>query len=92
MSFKNEVSIKDPENPEHTKEEAKGTVEFNHVSFAYPEAGENVLTDIHFKAKKGETVAIYRKYGKRKKYACESDPQILRCDRRICFRRWRRCA
>ncbi|MBS4978002.1 MAG: ABC transporter ATP-binding protein, partial [Clostridiales bacterium] len=33
-------------------------VEFNHVSFAYPEAGENVLTDIHFKAKKGETVAI----------------------------------
>lgn len=56
--LKTEVSIKDPENPEHTKEEAKGTVEFNHVSFAYPEAGENVLTDIHFKAKKGETVAI----------------------------------
>ena len=56
--LKTEVSIKDPENPEHTKEEAAGTVEFNHVSFAYPEAGENVLTDIHFKAKKGETVAI----------------------------------
>ena len=28
------------------------------MSFAYPEAGENVLTDIHFKAEKGETVAI----------------------------------
>lgn len=56
--LKTEVSIKDPENPEHPHKEAKGTVEFNHVSFAYPEAGENVLTDIHFKAKKGETVAI----------------------------------
>ena len=56
--LKTEVSIKDPENPEHPKKEAAGTVEFNHVSFAYPEAGENVLTDIHFKAKKGETVAI----------------------------------
>lgn len=27
-------------------------------SFAYPEAGENVLTDISFKAEKGETIAI----------------------------------
>ena len=36
----------------------KGTVEFEHVSFAYPEAGENVLTDISFKAEKGETVAV----------------------------------
>ena len=56
--LKTEVSIKDPENPEHPHKEAKGTVEFNHVSFAYPEAGENVLTDIHFRAEKGETVAI----------------------------------
>ena len=35
-----------------------GRVEFDHVSFAYPEAGENVLTDISFKAEKGETIAI----------------------------------
>ena len=34
------------------------TVEFDHVSFAYPEAGENVLTDISFKAKKGQTIAV----------------------------------
>lgn len=38
--------------------QTKGTVEFDHVSFAYPEAGENVLTDISFKAEKGETVAV----------------------------------
>lgn len=56
--LKTEVSIKDPEDPEHPYKEERGTVEFNHVSFAYPEAGENVLTDIHFKAEKGETVAI----------------------------------
>ena len=56
--LKTEVSIKDPEDPEHPHKEERGTVEFYHVSFAYPEAGENVLTDIHFKAKKGETVAI----------------------------------
>lgn len=56
--LKTEVSIKDPEDPEHPHREERGTVEFNHVSFAYPEAGENVLTDIHFKAEKGETVAI----------------------------------
>ena len=37
---------------------AKGEIEFDHVSFAYPEAGENVLTDISFKAKKGQTIAV----------------------------------
>ena len=36
----------------------KGEIEFEHVSFAYPEAGENVLTDISFKAKKGQTIAV----------------------------------
>lgn len=53
-----EVSVHDPENPVQPSESVKGTVEFDHVSFAYPEAGENVITDISFKAEKGETVAI----------------------------------
>ena len=53
-----EVSVHDPENPVQPSENIKGTVEFDHVSFAYPEAGENVITDISFKAEKGETVAI----------------------------------
>ena len=53
-----EVSVNDPENPVQPAENVKGTVEFDHVSFAYPEAGENVLTDISFKAEKGETVAV----------------------------------
>ncbi len=33
-------------------------VTFDHVSFSYPDAGEEVLSDISFSAKKGETVAF----------------------------------
>ena len=53
-----EISVHDPENPVQPSENVKGSVEFDHVSFAYPEAGENVITDISFKAEKGETVAV----------------------------------
>ena len=52
------VSITDPENPVQPEANVKGTVEFDHVSFAYPEAGENVISDISFKAEKGETIAV----------------------------------
>ena len=51
-------SVIDPEDPERPENQEKGTVEFDHVSFAYPEAGENVINDITFKAQKGQTVAI----------------------------------
>lgn len=53
-----ETVIHDPEKPSVPAETENGTVSFEHVSFAYPDAEENVLTDIHFTAKKGETVAI----------------------------------
>lgn len=53
-----ELSIHDPKEAKKADETKKGTVEFKHVSFAYPEAEENVLTDINFTAKKGETVAV----------------------------------
>ena len=56
--LKTKVSVTDPENPVLPAEDVKGIVEFDHVSFAYPEAGENVLTDISFKAEKGETIAV----------------------------------
>lgn len=51
-------TINDPQQPVHPFGDIKGTVEFDHVSFAYPEADGNVLTDISFKTKKGETVAV----------------------------------
>ena len=53
-----ENSLKEPEAPVHPSQEIKGTVEFDHVSFSYPDAGENVLTDISFKAEKGQTLAV----------------------------------
>ncbi len=56
--LKTEVSIEDSKTPVHPSEDLKGEIEFDHVSFAYPDAGENVLTDISFKAKKGQTVAV----------------------------------
>lgn len=35
-----------------------GTVEFRHVSFRYPDASDDVLHDVSFKAEKGQTVAL----------------------------------
>ena len=52
------LSIEDPEISEKPEESEKGTVVFDHVSFAYPGAEEEVLSDITFEAKKGETVAF----------------------------------
>ncbi len=52
------ASIHDPEQPKTPEASSKGTVEFDHVSFAYPDAGEKVLEDISFKAEKGQTVAF----------------------------------
>lgn len=37
---------------------ADATVRFDHVSFRYPDGGENVLTDIDFVAKPGQTTAV----------------------------------
>ena len=48
----------DPEKPETFKKEDKGLLRFEHVSFRYPGADENVLHDITFTAKPGETTAI----------------------------------
>ncbi|MBE6038311.1 MAG: ABC transporter ATP-binding protein [Anaerofustis stercorihominis] len=50
--------IKDPVNPTPFVEDKMGEVEFRNVSFAYPDADGEVLTDITFTAKAGETTAI----------------------------------
>ena len=51
-------TIIDPEKEEITESGLKGVLEFNHVSFRYPNAEEDVLSDISFVAKPGETTAI----------------------------------
>ena len=53
-----EPTIHDPQQPKLPANGEKGIVEFDHVSFAYPEADEKVLEDISFRAEKGQTVAI----------------------------------
>lgn len=53
-----EVSIRQPEDPKEPSPDVKGMVEFDHVTFAYPDGDENVLEDITFTARKGETVAF----------------------------------
>lgn len=35
-----------------------GTVEFDHVSLRYHKGGEEALTDIHFKANRGDTIGV----------------------------------
>lgn len=52
------VSIQDNQDTVSPSESRRGEIEFDHVSFAYPDAGEKVLTDITFKAKKGDTIAV----------------------------------
>lgn len=50
--------IHDLEQPKKLPEKADGVLKFNHVSFRYPGASEDVLHDITFEAKPGETTAI----------------------------------
>ncbi len=50
--------ILDPTEPEKFSSDKKGVLCFDHVSFRYPGADENVLHDITFTAKPGETTAI----------------------------------
>ena len=52
-----EPSVEDPEMPE-TVEDHRGVVEFDHVSFSYPDAEKEVLEDISFTAGPGRTTAI----------------------------------
>lgn len=48
--------IMDGEGCENTQE--TGTVEFRNVSFHYPDAADDIISDINFKANKGEMVAF----------------------------------
>ena len=50
--------IHDPKQAKTFSGEKKGLLTFDHVSFKYPGADENVLHDITFTAKPGETTAI----------------------------------
>lgn len=56
LSTKN--SIKDPVQPKHFDDSKRGYIDFEDVSFRYPGAEEDVLHNINFTAKPGETTAF----------------------------------
>ena len=56
--LKSETKIHDPKEPKTLPKNGKGEVAFEHVSFHYPGAEEDVLHDITFTAKPGETTAF----------------------------------
>ncbi|HCO74275.1 MAG TPA: ABC transporter [Clostridium sp.] len=53
-----EYVVKDPVAPIKLEEDKKGFLKFNNVSFKYPNAEENVLSNITFTAMPGETTAF----------------------------------
>ena len=53
-----DIIIKDDKNPKSFDNNKKGLVEFKNVSFKYPDADEEVLHDINFTAKSGQTTAF----------------------------------
>ena len=56
--LKSETIICDPEQPEVLPEQGERVLSFDHVSFKYPGADEDVLQDITFTARPGQTTAI----------------------------------
>ncbi|MCJ7727091.1 MAG: ABC transporter ATP-binding protein/permease, partial [Actinobacteria bacterium] len=53
-----ESTIDDPQDAKHFDNSTNGVVEFRNVSFRYPGAEENVLCDINFTTKPGQTTAF----------------------------------
>ncbi len=53
-----EPLVKNPTSPEPLSSDFDGTVEFKNVSFRYPEAEEDVIHNVSFKAEKGKTTAF----------------------------------
>ena len=53
-----DVAVKDSEKLQMFKGDEKGTIEFKNVSFRYPGADEDVISNVSFKAFPGETTAF----------------------------------
>jgi len=53
-----EVEIQDPENPKDFPVPFRGEIEFKGVSFKYPDAEDEIIQEINFTARPGETTAF----------------------------------
>ncbi|MFT5595969.1 MAG: ATP-binding cassette subfamily B multidrug efflux pump [Flammeovirgaceae bacterium] len=61
----NEFLHTEPEiaNPKKEQDNISGKIEFNHVSFVYPDSGIEALQDVSFTVSKGSTLAIIGRTG-----------------------------
>ena len=72
--------IKDKENAEDLGE-VKGEIEFKNVTFRYSEENDHVLTDMSFKIKSGEKVALVGPSGGGKTTICSLIPRFYEVDK-----------
>lgn len=72
-------SISNPENPIMPEEGVTGKIDYEHVCFSYPNSKENVLEDISFHAKKGDTIAIIGSTGSGKTSLIHLIPRFFDC-------------
>ena len=68
-------NIKNPENPVQNINSI-GSLQFKNVSFAFPKASSNVLSDITFEVNKGETTAIVGSTGSGKSTLINLIPRL----------------
>ena len=80
--LKVEPVINDPANPKPFDPASRGLVEFRDVSFRYPNAEENVLCNITFTARPGETTAIIGSTGSGKSSVVNLIPRFFDVTRR----------
>lgn len=69
-----DVTVKSGKFNGETKE--KGTIEFKNVSFKYPDADEDVLSNISFKVNQGETIAFIGSTGSGKSTLINLVPRL----------------
>ncbi len=70
-------TIVDPKEPKTLPTPIKGVVKFEHVSFKYPNAEEDVLHDITFTAQPGQTTAIIGSTGSGKSTVVNLIPRFF---------------
>lgn len=72
-----ETKIENPEQPREIAGGVRGRIEFDHVSFRYPGADEDVLMDLNFTAEPGQTTAIIGSTGSGKSTLVQLIPRLF---------------
>jgi len=75
--IKENILIQDPKEPKKFKKRSKGIVEFKKVSFRYPDADYDVISDISFKAIPGTTTAFIGSTGSGKSTLINLIPRLF---------------